>query len=317
MYNGQWVVDGHADILYRMEGEGLGFYDPDSKLQQSFSHMAASRIDVQVFVTFVEPSLTPGEQLYKVLASLDRFYREVEKPGAIAPIFSVHDLQAVLQSGQRAALLSLEGADALNGQIGVLHALFRLGVRLIGLTWNGANSVADGVGEARGAGLSQFGRDVVRTMRSLGMVVDVSHLAERGVWDVLDMYGGPVVASHSNAAAVHAHRRNLSDDQVRGIAATGGIVGATFVPGFIGDKNVLDSEDLLRHIDHLLTVAGPDGVALGSDFDGIDTTLADLRNGSDYPLLLEKLERRYGAEVLAKVAGGNWLRVFSQILPAQ
>ncbi len=317
MYNGQWVVDGHADILYRMEGEGLGFYDPDSKLQQSFSHMAASGIDVQVFVTFVEPRLTPSEQLYKVLASLDRFYREVAKPGIIAPVFSAHDLQAVLQSGQRAALLSLEGADALNGQIGVLHALFRLGVRLIGLTWNGANSVADGVGEARGAGLSQFGRDVVRTMRSLGMVVDVSHLAERGVWDVLDIYGGPVVASHSNAAAIHAHRRNLSDDQVRGIAATGGIVGATFVPGFIGDKNVLASEDLLRHIDHLLTVAGPDGVALGSDFDGIDTTLADLRNGSDYPLLLEKLERRYGSEVLTKVAGGNWLRVFSQILPAK
>ncbi len=317
MYNGHWVVDGHADILYRMEGEGLGFYDPDSKLQQSYLHMAASGIDVQVFVTFVEPSLSPSEQLYKVLASLDRFYREVEKPGAVVPVFSVSDLKAVLQSGHRGAILSLEGADAFAGRIEVLHTLFRLGVRLIGLTWNGANSVADGVGEARGAGLTHFGREVVLTMRTLGMVVDVSHLAERGVWDVLEIYGGPVVASHSNAAAVHAHRRNLSDDQIRGIAATGGLVGATFVPSFVGDRAVLTSEDLLRHIDHLLTIAGPDGVALGSDFDGIDTTLTDLRNGSDYPQLLEKLERRYGSDVLAKMAGGNWLRVFSQILPEQ
>ncbi len=317
MYNGRFVVDGHADILYRMESDGVGFYDPDSMLQQNDLHMAASGIDLQVFVTFVEPSLSPGEQLYKVLSSLDRFYREVARPGVIAPVFSTPELQSVLHSGQRGAILSLEGADALAGQIGVLHALFRLGVRLIGLTWNGANSVADGVGEMRGAGLTQFGKEVVQTMRSLGMVVDVSHLAERGVWDVLEIYGGPVVASHSNAAAVHPHRRNLSDDQIRGVAATGGLVGATFVPSFIGDRDVLTTEDLLRHIDHLLTVAGPDGVALGSDFDGIDTTLTDLRNGSDYPLLLEKLERRYGSDVLAKVAGGNWLRVFSQILPPQ
>ncbi|MCI0183661.1 dipeptidase [Sulfoacidibacillus ferrooxidans] len=315
MFNGKWVVDGHADILYRMGEEKLAFYDEDNALHQNYRHLQASGVDLQVFVTFIEPDVTASEQLFKVLDSLHRFRSEVERSDTIQAVLTTQDMQRVLHSEMKGAILSLEGADALNGRMSVLYTLFQLGVRLIGLTWNGSNCVADGVGESRGAGLTQFGRDVVKTMRTLGMVVDVSHLAPRGVWDVLDLYQGPVVASHSNAMAVFAHRRNLTDDQIRAIAASGGVIGATFVPSFIGSSEVLTTDDLLKHIDHLLNVAGEDAVALGSDFDGIETTLRDLRNGSDYPHLLQKIERNYGSRVLAKVAGENWLRVYSQVLP--
>ncbi len=315
MFHGKWIVDGHADILYRMGKEKLAFYDHENRLHQNYQHLQASGVDLQVFVTFVEPEQTASEQLFEVLDSLHRFRNEVERTDRVQAVLSVQDLQRVLQNGHTGGILSLEGADALNGRISILSTLFQLGVRLIGLTWNGANCVADGVGESRGAGLTQFGRDVVKEMRSLGMVVDVSHLAPRGVWDVLDLYDGPVVASHSNAMSVYAHRRNLTDDQIRAIAASGGVIGATFVPDFIGRSEFLTTDDIMKHIDHLLTVAGEDSVAIGSDFDGIESTLQDLRNGSDYPRLLEKIERRYGSTVLAKVGGENWLRVLMQVLP--
>ena len=321
MFRGAIVIDGHADILYQMGCRRCSYYDPAAPLHQSYAHLAASGVDLQVFVTFVDPDRAPGEQLYKVLNRLHAYRSEVERPDAVRTVLTAADLRALAadrEAGGRArhALLSVEGADALNGEMAVLDTWFRLGVRLVGLTWNGANCLADGVGELRGAGLTNFGRDVVRRMQTLGMLVDVSHLSPRGVSDVLEMAEKPVVASHSNAQSVHRHRRNLDDGQIRAVAAGGGLVGATFVPAFIGDRQPVNSDDLLRHIDRMLTVAGPDAVGLGSDFDGIEETPSDLRNGSDYPILLNKLEEHFGVDVARKVMGGNWFRVLSQTLPA-
>ncbi len=317
MYQGQFVIDGHADILYRMGHENLDFYDDGSTLHQSYKNLRASGVDLQVFVTFVEPKNVPAQQLYHVLASLHRFHMQVERVGFVTPVYTSRDLEALVQGERRAigALLSLEGADALNGEISVLEALFQMGIRLVGLTWNGANSLADGVGELRGAGLTHFGRTVVTRMNELGMVVDVSHLAARGVSDVLEICTKPIIASHSNAAAVYAHRRNLTDEQIVAIARSGGVIGLTFVPSFVGDAASLTTDDLMRHLDHLLEVAGPQGVSLGSDFDGIEQTLQDLRCGQDYPTFLEKIERKYGLDVLRKVAGENLIRVLKNVLP--
>ena len=319
MWRGQTVVDGHADILHRMGIEGIDFYEVSAPLHQSYRRLTESGVDLQVFVTFVEPNVSQGEQLYRVFAALRRFRVEVERPGVVQAIRSARDLRAMVRAlaageHQLYALLSVEGADALGGELGVLDAWFALGVRVIGLTWNPANCVADGVGEPRGGGLTAFGRQVVARMEQLGMLVDVSHLSAQGVADVLEIVSGPVVASHSNAAAVHPHRRNLTDDQVRAIAAGGGLVGVTFVPEFLGQGKVT-SADVLRHLDRLLELAGPDHVGLGSDFDGIESTPQDLRTGSDYPRLLEQIHARYGDAVASRVSGGNWLRILAQVLP--
>lgn len=319
MWGGHIAVDGHADILNRMGANGSDFYDPVAALHMNYRRLKESGVDLQVFVTFVEPDVPQGEQLYRVFASLRRFHVNVARPGVVEAVRTARDLRAMIRAlatGDRRlyALLSVEGADALGGELGVLDAWFALGVRVIGLTWNPANCIADGVGEPRGAGLTQFGRQVVRRMQELGMLVDVSHLSARGVMDVLELANGPIVASHSNAAALHAHRRNLTDDQVRAIAAGGGLVGATFMPEFLGDGKVR-SVDVIRHLDRLLDLAGPDHVGLGSDFDGIDETPEDLRDGADYPRLLEQIYARYGDAVASRVAGGNWLRILSQVLP--
>ncbi len=309
MYRGLKVVDGHADILYRMESEGLSFYDVNSRLHQSAVNIQKSGVDVQVFVTFIDPTITPSEQLYKVLSSLHRFHQEVEKSGSIELITAMEDVDRLIVKRTTGAILSLEGADAINGEIAVLHALYRLGIRWIGLTWNGANSLADGVGEERGGGLTKFGKEAVKEMQRLGMVTDVSHLAWRGVEDVLAIADKPIVASHSNAYAIYPHRRNLPDELIQGIVQSGGTMGVTFVPHFVGDRENQSIDDLMVHMEHLLRVAGPDGVALGSDFDGITETLVNLRSGEDYPLLLDRLIDEFGIDIAKKVAGENLLRV--------
>lgn len=314
MFQGNRVVDGHADILYRMGRENLSFGDVDSKLQQSYEKLKASGVDLQVFVTFVEPALSSGEQLYEVFSSLQRFYDEVV-PKGVSPILSATDLANVRNPEQHQifGLLSVEGAECLDRRISVLDGLYRMGIRLIGLTWNGQNCLADGVGELRGGGLTQFGFEVVQRMNELGMVIDVSHLSVQGVWDVLDTSRAPIVASHSNAMRVHAHRRNLTDDQIRAIARSGGLIGATFVPPFLAEKGA-SIDDVLRHIDYLLTIAGEDAVGLGSDFDGIDEGPVGLRDGRSYPDLLERLYRAYGEPLAKKIAGESWLRVLESVL---
>lgn len=308
-----FLLDAHADILYRMETERLSFTDPSSPLHLSFPNMVRAGIDLQIFALFVDPPYTPHEHLSKLLAYIDTFRTEICRPHLMAPVYTCSDIERNVVSGRKSALLSVEGADFLTGDLRQLRILYSLGVRAMGLTWNNGNAVADGVGERVDRGLTPFGREVVREMNRLGMVVDVSHLAPRGVWDVLELSDAPVIASHSNAKAVCQHRRNLDDEQIKGIAGNGGVIGVTFVPDFIGEGKVTIAH-LLRHIDHLLNVAGEDHVGLGSDFDGIDETMADLRSGADYPKLIEALAREFGDETTAKICGLNFLRVLKQVL---
>jgi membrane dipeptidase len=173
--------------------------------------------------------------------------------------------------------------------------------------------MADGVGEPDPQGLTPFGRQVVQEMNSLGMVVDVSHLAPKGFWDVIEISSAPIIASHSNAKVLCPHRRNLEDDQIKAIIEKGGVIGMTFVPYFIGEGKITIPH-LLRHIDHILSLGGEDHIGLGSDFDGISITMEDLRSGSDYPKLLQALDQEYGHDITAKICGKNFLRVYKQVL---
>ncbi len=310
------VIDGHADILYRMGKEKLDFYDVNSPLHLGYRQMLKAGIDLQVFVTFVDPARRGSEQLVAVLDSIHRFHQQIERPGGIKPIYDRTGLHEIYdETANPHALLSLEGAECLDGRLSVLYALFTLGIRMIGLTWNHANSVADGVGEPRGAGLTDFGKEVVQHMQSLGMVVDVSHLSEQGVYDVARLATAPIIASHSNARHVFEHRRNLTDEQMKMIVDTGGVIGVTFVPEFITSHETVTMDDLIPHVEHMLDVVGVHGVALGSDFDGIDQTMQDLRRGSDYPRFLERLEKEFGSEVVRLIAYENMFRVLDNTLP--
>lgn len=308
-----FLVDGHADILLRMEEEGLDFYKDRTHLQQSYYHMKQGGVNLQIFALFIEPTCEPAVMLTRVLQYIDTFKRGIADGKRLAPVYSYNDILVNREKGILSGMLSLEGGDGIQGDLRILRSLYDLGVRAMGLTWNYGNCIADGVGEKLDCGLTPFGRMTVREMNRLGMVVDVSHLGERGFWGVMEEAQAPIVASHSNAKAIYPHRRNLTDEQIRAIARSGGLVGVTFVPYFICEGEAKTS-DLLRHIDHLLSTAGEDSVGFGSDFDGMERTMIDLRNGSDYPRFIEVLLKRYGEKVTNKLMGDNWLRVFQQIL---
>lgn len=308
------LIDGHADILYRMKYEGLDFHNPESALHLNYDKICKAGIDLQVFALFVGPKYNPAEQLAHIVSMIDMFYNTVCANGQMRPILAKGDLARNVELGVRSGMLLIEGGDCMQSELGILRMLYKLGVRAIGLTWNNGNCIADGVGEQEDRGLTAFGHEVIREMNRLGMVVDVAHLAPKGFWDVMKIAQAPVIASHANAKAIHNHRRNLDDDQLRAVFETGGLVGMTYVPYFVAEGDAVSIDDLMRHIDHLLALGGEDHIGLGSDFDGIDTTMIDLRDGADYPHFQERLFQAYGDTIARKILGGNFKRVLESIL---
>jgi membrane dipeptidase len=174
--------------------------------------------------------------------------------------------------------------------------LYRLGVRLLTLTWNQRNQIADGIGESRtGSGLTEFGLKVIDEMNDLRMLIDVSHLSETGFWDVIKKSNDPIIASHSNCYALCPHLRNLKDEQIKAIADKGGVIGITFVP--------------------IVEKVGVDYVGLGSDFDGTDGLPLGLEGVDKIPNITEELlDRGYKEREIEKILGGNFLRVFKEVV---
>jgi membrane dipeptidase len=240
----------------------------------------------------------------------------------IALARSAADIEAAKAVGRLSALLVVENSDALEGSLNVLRMLHRLGVRSVGITHNLSTWAAAGNEESRcGGGLTRFGVKLVQEMNSLGMLVDVSHISERGFYDTLELSTRPVIASHSCCAALCDHPRNLTDDQIRALAQHGGVVGITFVPGFIDprwtpavwpERPSLDQ--LLDHVDHAVEVGGIDHVGIGSDFDGGGSVLPD---ATQFPRITAGLAARgYPAAAIRKILGENHLRVLRQALGA-
>jgi membrane dipeptidase len=230
------------------------------------------------------------------------------------PVTRASDLETARSAGRIGAILSLEGADGLQGKWWALRLLHRLGLRLLGPTWNRANWACDGALEPRGGGLTAAGRRLVRECESLGILLDVSHLSERGFWDLADLASRPFFASHSNARAVTPHSRNLTDDQIRAIIAVDGLIGVTFVPWFLTNREPASISDVLRHVEYICSLGGAKHVAFGSDFDGIDRHPAGLAHPGEYPALAEALSRRYPEGTVRDFLEGNAYRFLRKYL---
>jgi len=280
--------------------------------------LMAGGVDLQVFALWVDPRQRRSGFTVRCLELLEAVRQAVDAhPDRLQLVETRRDLDEVQRSGKIGVLLSIEGGECLEGSLTALRAFRRLGVRALGLTWNLRNDLGDGVGQAESrGGLTAFGRQVVHELNRLGMVVDVSHLSEAGFWDVLEVSSQPVIASHSNARAVCDHPRNLTDAQIRALAQMGGVMGMNFCPEFVVSDGSPTVEDVVRHIDHIVSLVGPDHVGMGSDFDGIDGTPVGLEDVSRMPAITEALlARGYDEDSVRKIMGGNFLRVFQQVLP--
>ncbi len=279
--------------------------------QIDFPKMRAGGVDAAFFA--VDVTRAWKNYLTYALDALGYFEEEVERLEGEALIArSAGDVLRAKQDGRLAAILVVENSDGLEGSLNVLRMLHRVGVRSIGLTHNPRSWAADGNGEGSGgSGLTQFGRRLVEEMNRLGVLVDVSHIGERGFRDVMEVTRRPVIASHSNCKAVCDHPRNLDDRQIVALANNGGVMGVTFVPGFV-DAQAPTLERLLDHVDHAVKLVGPDHVGIGSDFDGGGTALKD---ATEFPRITEGLLRRgYGEGDVRKILGENHLRVLKEAI---
>jgi membrane dipeptidase len=260
---------------------------------------------------------------------------EVDACPALRIVTTAADIDEAQSLDQVALVLHFEGLAPLVEEGGAaaaissLHGYHGLGLRSAQLTWNGPNELADGVGVATPRRLAGPAAGVVRELERLGMVVDVAHLAEAAFWDLLGIAQGPVVCSHANAKTLCDHPRNLTDEQVLALATTGGYVGVCFIGDFIAAEGpTLD--DLLDHVDHIAALVGTEFVAVGPDYvefapdlmlgPGTEDHLGPdgLRRVETLPVFTAGLlSRGYSEEDVARIVGGNALRVLRQVLPAE
>lgn len=309
------IIDLHCDTVLKAFQENGSLAARSPKGHFDLRRMQEAGVKMQLFAIFpgISPYLNPLKQ---ALVLGDFFWEQYQENREIMQLItSRQSLSQVVNSDKCGALLAVEGGEVLEGELRMLSVLYRLGVRSLCLTWNKRNEIADGVAEMQtGGGLTLFGRDVVREMNRLGMVIDVSHIAEKGFWDVLEISDAPVIASHSNSRAIWDHPRNLSDDQIKGIAQKEGVVGLNFVADFFGFPEY-GLDQLLRHIDHICDLVGDDYLGFGSDFDGTDNLLAGIKDVTVYPKIVSSLEKRnYKEKTVRKICGENCLRVLQHTL---
>jgi membrane dipeptidase len=203
------------------------------------------------------------------------------------------------------------------GEIALLRIFYRLGVRMLSFAWNYRTPFADGLKAKRSVSkLPELGVEALEEMGRLGMLFDVSHLADSVFWDVVDVMKGPFIASHSNARAICNHERNCDDDMIKAIADHGGVIGMNYAPAFVkqGGKGAT-VEHLVDHVDHIVRLVGSDYVGLGSDFDGIGPPPEGIETVDKTPNITRVLVKRgYSDEDILKILGGNHMRVFKEVI---
>ena len=360
------AIDMHADTAQRLLDERV---DLSQRLHDGHFDTPRARdggLDAQFFSIWVEPQLFGGGGSGAIKRADDQIAAVralVEKhPDHWQLATSAADIRRIVSENKLAALLGLEGGYAIDERLEMVERYFYMGVRYMSPAWSvstkWAGSSNDAVGQTRG--LNDFGREVIREMNRLGMMVDVSHVSDPTFWDIIEVSTQPVIATHSGCRAIANVPRNLTDDMIQAIAKTGGVVNVIFYPehlepGWSEKKSVVDRDiaprvqrasdeekgnaaqkklardrvrqeeyarrlppvtvsRLVDHIDHVVKLVGIDHVGIGSDFDGVQATLSDLRTVEDLPNLTGELLRRgYKAQDVEKILGGNMLRVMETI----
>jgi membrane dipeptidase len=312
-----FVFDLHNDVMEKaILGYQIGIRHTVE--QSDIPRFRDGGVDAQMFALWTDWRDTVAHPAYTyTLQMADTFYAQVNRSSAeIAQARSSDDLRRLLGEGKMAGVLAIEGGHAIENDIGKLKTFYALGARYLTITWNNSTSWAVSAADARSAsvGLSEFGRVVVRTLDSLGMLIDVSHTGIKTIWDILATTKNPIIATHSGARALNNHYRNLTDAQIDSIAGRGGVIGIVFYPTFLSASRTATIDTVIRHIDYIRNRAGVNCIAIGSDFDGIETVPLGLEDVSKMPNLTGALLRRgYTIEDVHKILGGNVLRVFTQV----
>ncbi len=300
------IFDAHCDVLYRLSTDPQLNFQEDNGLDITLPRLTEAGGKVQCFAIFVS-SLVPVEQKFsEVINQISIFHDKILTSSEnIVHVKSRKEIDQ-LSDKQIGVMLTLEGCDGITNDLGRLKFLFECGVYAVGLTWNHANLCGDGILEPRGAGLTEFGLDVIRLNNTYKRWSDVSHLSIQGFWDALETADYPI-ASHSNAKTICGNPRNLNDEQVHALFKKRGVIGMNFFSEFLNDEpSEASIDDVLRHIEYLCSLGGTSQIGFGSDFDGIDRAPKGLENYAKYPKLIEACLKHYSEEQVKGFAFNNF-----------
>lgn len=297
------VFDLHCDTAMGLWHEGKSLWD-------NGGHISLKRAGelpgyAQCFAFFCSFGKEKAPELFE--EAYGYFQKELAKNEEKAvQCRTAQDAARALQEGRAAAFLTIEGAESLACDPGRLEDAREKGIVMTGLTWNFENALSGSC--KTGSGLTETGRAFVRRAQELGILVDTSHLSERGFYDICDITQGSVIASHSNSAAIYPHERNLTDEQFRLICETGGVAGINLFADFLGET--VTFETVYQHIDHFLQLGGEKHVALGGDLDGCERLPEGFRHIEDYNKLSDYLlSRGLPAETVADIFYNNFAKV--------
>jgi membrane dipeptidase len=351
------VVDGHNDLPWVIRekfGRNVEGYDVSVRAQYDtdLPRLREGKVGTQFWSVYVPSSMTPLEAMTAQLEQIDIAHRIINMyPDDLVFAASIADIEAAKEQGKIASLLGMEGGHTIVNSLGALRSYYELGVRYMTITHFHSHDWADSAtDDARHEGITEFGREVIREMNRLGMLVDLSHVSAETMNDVLDVAEAPVIFSHSSARALTNHVRNVPDGVLERMRDNGGVVMVTFVPPYVNEKRrewevgmmpllkdvSTDAEmqevsklyreengeapfatlsDVADHIDYVARIAGYDHVGIGSDFYGAtgDDLIQGIEDVSRFPDLIAELVRRgWSDENIAKLSRGNLLRAFAE-----
>jgi membrane dipeptidase len=328
------VVDCHNDLIL-LVARKLSVGEPDHFAQYWLPELRAGGVNVQVVPIYIDDEYRPEGALRRTLVLIEQVHRIVQQYASdVALCLTWAEIDDAVVSGRIAFVLALEGMEALGTDVSLVETFHRLGVRMMSFTHFGRTLMADGSAEdGAGSRLTRAGVEAVGEIQRLGIVMDVSHLGIGGTDHVLEIATGPVIASHSGARALCDHHRNLRDDVIKAIAATGGVVGINAFPWFV-DRKEPTLDRFVDHICHVRDIVGIDHVGVGPDFireyydeffgnypemetEGlrISKGIDGLSYSHDLPNLTAcMVERGFAADDVRKVLGRNFLRVFQEVM---
>ena len=321
------IIDFHCDTIskiydYRNNGEDINL--KQNNLHLDIDKMKKSDYMLQVFASYINLKYDKNP-LQNCLNHIDLLYKELEKyKDDISIVYNYEDIIRNKKNNKISALISIEEGGVCKGDLALLRNFYRLGVRMMTLTWNYENELSypnghyyDEVRNER-KGLKEKGFEFIKEMEDLGMIIDISHLSDDGIYDVYNNTKKPFIASHSNARSICSHGRNLTDDMIKKIGERGGLIGINFYSTFLKDnltyKDTSMIKDIIDHMKYISNIGGIDVVGVGTDFDGIDCGL-EFKDSSNMQLIAEDMKKNgFSEEEIEKVFYKNGLRLFKEVL---
>ncbi len=315
------IIDLHCDTFMKLYKNDDKYNFDENNLHIDLNKLLEGRSLAQFFAMYIYKKLNYKEYGFKSLfdytvSMIDYFHKVIEKYDTIKYASDLSSLKKNEINSKISAFLSLEEGGVIGKNLDRLDILYNKGIRAITLTWNFPNSIGypNIKKQYESKGLTSFGREVVKKMNDLGILIDVSHLSDQGFYEVVSLTDYPVAATHSNARKIHKHSRNLTDDMIKKIADIGGIIGVNFCANFLNNKKKSYITDILRHMNHIKNVGGVEVLALGSDFDGISCEL-ELKNYSFMQSLVDKMDDfGFGNEEIEKICFKNAMNTIGNVL---